>query len=242
MFLGFTGTAWNVDRETAMMPGDVYHMGEYALRYEGSRMCPGNPKCSAVEQSDIEKRMLFADIDVTRAGKSLGRMSPAKFIYSSQPDSPTTEIALRRGFREDLYLVVGTMDPQTKRATFQFHVNPLVSWIWTGLLILMTGAILSLFPELSFAEVGAWGYLRAAAGVAAGTAFALWIAMAPSMAYASQRSPRGPPDVALSAQSGRAQRKLPLPDFGGAALLGVAAGVLLIRVRRQPTDDARRAR
>ncbi|HEY2408918.1 MAG TPA: cytochrome c-type biogenesis CcmF C-terminal domain-containing protein [Polyangiaceae bacterium] len=239
MFLGFTGTAWNIDRETAMMPGDVYRIGSYELHYLGSRMCPGNPRCSAVEQADIEKRMLFADLDVTRAHAPLTRLSPAKFIYHSQPDSPTTEVAMRRSLHEDLYAVVGTIDPQSKRATFQFHVNPLVSWIWVGLLILITGAGISLFPELSFAEAGAWSYLRAGAGVAAGAGFALWVAMAPSMAYAQERAPRA---TSVSINEPRSQRRLPLGDFGGALLLGAAAGGLVVATRRRGGDDDRRNR
>jgi cytochrome c-type biogenesis protein CcmF len=240
MFLGFTGTAWNIDRETAMMPGDHYKIGQYDLTYLGSRMCPGNPKCSAVEQADIEKRMLFADIDVVRAGKRLGRVSPAKFFYQSQPDGPTTEVSMIRSLHEDLYTVVGTIDPQSKRATFQFHVNPLVSWIWMGLLILIAGTVTSLFPELSFGEVGAWAYVRAGAGVAAGTAFAVWIAMAPSMAYAHERPA---PQVAGQAQIAQASttRRLPTSGLGTAGLVGLALGAVVsfARLRRDNAKSSR---
>jgi cytochrome c-type biogenesis protein CcmF len=239
MFVGFTGTAWNIDRETAMMPGDHYRIGQYDLTYLGSRMCPGNPKCSAEEQSDIEKRMLFADIDVARAGKHLGRVHPAKFFYQSQPDGPTTEVSMMRSLHEDLYTVVGQIDPQSKRATFQFHVNPLVSWIWIGLLVLMTGTITSLFPELSFGEVGAWSYVRAAAGVATGTAFAIWIAMAPSMGYARDR----PVNAAHGAQlAGIADvslgRKLPTSRFGMAGFVGLALGSV-VSIARRRRDNAK---
>jgi cytochrome c-type biogenesis protein CcmF len=239
MFVGFTGTAWNIDRETAMMPGDHYRIGQYDLTYLGSRMCPGNPKCSAEEQSDIEKRMLFADIDVARAGKHLGRVHPAKFFYQSQPDGPTTEVSMMRSLHEDLYTVVGQIDPQSKRATFQFHVNPLVSWIWIGLLVLMTGTITSLFPELSFGEVGAWSYVRAAAGVATGTAFAIWIAMAPSMGYARDR----PVNAAHGAQlAGIADvslgRQLPTSRFGMAGFVGLALGSV-VSIARRRRDNAK---
>jgi cytochrome c-type biogenesis protein CcmF len=240
MFVGFTGTAWNIDRETAMMPGDHYQIGQFDLKYLGSRMCPGNPKCSAVEQADIEKRMLFADLEVTRAGKPWGHVSPAKFFYQSQPDGPTTEVGLMRSLHEDLYTVVGTMDPQTKRATFQFHVNPLVSWIWVGLLILISGTVTSLFPELSFGEVGAWSYVRAGAGVAAGTAFSLWIAMAPSMAYAQVRpAPRTMQRTALA--HAEPSRRLPTLGLGTAGFLGLGLGTL-VSFRRRRQDSAKSSR
>jgi len=239
MFIGFTGTAWNIDRETAMMPGDHTHIGEYDLHYLGSRMCPGNPKCSSAEQADIEKRMLFADIEVTRAGKPLGFVHPAKFFYHSQPDGPTTEVSMIRSMHEDLYTVVGTIDPQSKRATFQFHVNPLVSWIWFGLLILISGCVTSLFPELSFGEAGAWSYVRATAGVATGTAFALWMAMAPGSAYSHERPARAARGTDVA--SFRGLRELPTGGLGTAGFVGLALGSVVSFGRRRK-DDAKSPR
>ena len=147
-----------------MTPGQTYRLGSYDLRYEGSRMCPGNPRCSPEEQADVSKRMIFADLTILKNGNEVGKLSPAKFIYHRQPESPTTEVSMRRSLREDIYTVVGTVDPQSKRATFQFHINPLVSYIWLGLLILIAGTVTSLFPEVSMGEVGAWGSGRQPGG------------------------------------------------------------------------------
>jgi cytochrome c-type biogenesis protein CcmF len=215
MFVGFTGGAWGLDRETAMTPGTKYDLGRYTLTYEGSRMCPGNPKCSPAEQADVNKRMVFADLILTRGGTEITRLSPAKFIYHKQPESPTSEVAMHRGLREDVYTVVGTVDPQSKRATFQFHLNPLVSWIWIGVLILIGGATLSLWPELSFKEIGAWGYVRAGAGVATSIMLAVWLTASPTSAYAASERPR--PTVSTAPP----ERELPLGAFGalGAGLV-----------------------
>ena len=239
MFVGFTGTAWNIDRETAMMPGDTYKIGEYDLKYLGSRMCPGNPKCSPEEQADIEKRMLFADIEVTRSGKPKGFVHPAKFFYHAQPDGPTTEVSMMRSLHEDLYTVVGQIDPQSKRATFQLHVNPLVSWIWMGLLILICGTVTSLFPELSFAEAGAWSYVRATAGVATGVAFAVYMAMAPSMTYSHDRPAAAPQKAQVMAA--RYSRKLPTTGLGAAGFVGLTLGSVVSFARRRK-DGAKSSR
>jgi cytochrome c-type biogenesis protein CcmF len=227
MFLGFTGGAWSIDRETSMMPGQTYGIGDYKLTYEGPRMCPGNPKCSAEEQSDINKRMIFADLAVTRGGDAVGKISPAKFIYHRQPESPTTEIALKRSWNEDLYVVVGTVDATSKRATFQFHVNPLVSFIWFGVGILILGASISLFPELALREAGVLAYARAGFGVASSVIFALWLALSPSTAYAETGTTRSaslvvdkpPPAAPLDP-------RWPLPIALGLGAGLVAAGVL----------------
>ena len=63
----------------------------------------------------------------------------APSVNDSASTETTTEVALMRSFREDLYTIVGTVDPQSKRATFKFHVNPFVSWIWVGLMVLISG-------------------------------------------------------------------------------------------------------
>jgi cytochrome c-type biogenesis protein CcmF len=226
MFVGFTGGAWALDRETAMTPGQSYHLGRYELRYEGSRMCPGNPKCSPEEQADVSKRMIFADLTLLEAGKVVGHLSPAKFIYHRQPESPTTEVSMRRALAEDVYTVVGTVDPQSKRATFQFHLNTLVSWIWLGVMVLVSGTLVSLWPELSFREAGAWSYLRASAGVATSLMLTVWLCVLPTNAYAAPR-PRA--EITLS----HASRPLPTGAFGATAA-GLGLGALVALRRRRP--------
>jgi hypothetical protein len=104
--------------------------------------------------------MLFADFQVGRNGSPVDRVSPAKFVYRRMPDRPTSEVGMLRTLRDDLYLVVGTLASGTERSTFRFYVNPLVSWIWIGLLALITGATISLWPEVNQRRLGAWGAVR----------------------------------------------------------------------------------
>jgi cytochrome c-type biogenesis protein CcmF len=230
MFIGFTGGAWGLDRETAMMPGQTYKLGHYDLRYDGPRMCPGNPRCSPEEQADVSKRMIFADLTLFRNGVELGRLSPAKFIYHRQPDSPTTEVSMRRSLSEDVYTVLGMVDPQSKRATFQLHLNVLVSWIWVGVMVLVSGTLISLWPELSFREVGAWSYLRASAGASAGIStsiiLALWLAMSPTSAYAA--APRPQPPALVS----DVKRPFPVAPLG-ASVAGLGFGAIVAFGRRR---------
>ncbi|UQA61463.1 heme lyase CcmF/NrfE family subunit [Polyangium aurulentum] len=182
MFLGFTGRAWGVDKEISLSPGETTQIEEYALTYQGPRM-----------EVDAEKRMIFADIDVTRHGKPAGRISPAKFIYKTGADQPSTEVAKHITLRNDLYVIVGMVNPQTKIAALQLHVNPLVSFIWIGVGILILGALISMWPDVGFEEAGAFGYVRAAASVAASVVFALLLAGGPTLAYGAPPPPRAPP-------------------------------------------------
>ena len=148
----------------------------YRLEYRGPRMCPGNSNCTPEEQSDTSKRMLFADLDVFSDGKKVARLSPAKFIYQRGEGMTTTEVALLRSFGTDLYVVLGSADPVSKRAQLQVHSNPFVSWIWIGILVLIFGASISLWPEVAFGKLGAWGIVRSTAGVTTSIVFAIMLA------------------------------------------------------------------
>jgi cytochrome c-type biogenesis protein CcmF len=239
MFIGFVGQAWGIDKETSMMPGQTYQIGNFGITYEGPRMCPGSPKCSPEEQADLNKRMIFAELTVRRNGSYVATLDPAKFIYKRQPEAPTTEVSMYRSMREDLYTVVGTVNPQTKRATFQFHVNPLVGWIWVGVLVLIAGCSLSLWPEVRARELGVWAYIRAAGGATAGIALSIYLAMAPGSAYAQQRPDR--PQVAeVSREQPRPARTEGVWAATGVGLgLGVLSVLWLSSRRRRATDGAR---
>jgi cytochrome c-type biogenesis protein CcmF len=153
MYLGFTGRSWGVDKQMSLEPGESFAIESYRIRYLGSRT-----------EVDETKQMLFADLLVTGAdGREIGRPSPAKFVYRKTPDAPTTEVALLRSFRDDLYVVSGAVDAARKGATFHVYVNPLVSFIWLGVLVLILGTAVSLWPEVVVRETLVWERLRVAA-------------------------------------------------------------------------------
>jgi cytochrome c-type biogenesis protein CcmF len=199
-------------------------------------MCPGNPKCSPAEQADVDKRMIFADLEVKRDGEIVALLNPAKFIFKQSPQQPTTEVSLHRSWREDLYTVVGTVSPKTKRATFQFHINPLVGWIWMGVLVLVLGCSVSLWPEVRARELGVWSYVRAASATAATLSLSLWVAMSPGAAFAAER-PSAPQTV--ESVSGGAVVGPSSPAVLVALGLGVTLALVTIglsqRARRRPT-------
>ena len=217
MFIGFAGKAWSIDHQASMAPGETHVIGDYTLTYVSPRM-----------EVDQTKRMAFADVDVARDGKNLGRLSPAKFIYRRSPESPTTEVAMLHSFRDDLYLVVGMISPKTKQATFQFHVNPLVSWIWFGVVVLIFGASVSLWPETSEARLGAWSYVRNFALGATGVMFAVWIAMAPATAHATRARLKPVPRVDFKERGNLASLRPALSAAG----FGLALGGLVVVWRR----------
>lgn len=137
MYLGFTGAAYDIEKEAALRPGQVMEVGPYQLRYDRPRM-----------EVDTSKRMVFTDLTVLQDGEVLGRVSPAKFIYRTHPEMPTTEVAIRSTLRDDIYVIMSSANPETKLGTFRVIVRPLVAWIWIGGLMFLFGAFVAISPSI----------------------------------------------------------------------------------------------
>lgn len=176
LFLGFCGKSWDIEREASLLPNENVEVGDYRLTYRGARM-----------EVDAEKRMVFADVDVSVGGTDMGSVSPAQFIYT-KAQMPTSEVSMLHRVKDDLYVVVGSVNPTTKRATFRFHVNPLVSWIWLGVIVMIGGATISLWPEVSWRRLGVWGSVRLATSASAGVMLAILVASAPARGTARGHS------------------------------------------------------
>src|SRR5690606_22139030 len=82
MFLGFVGKAWDLEKEASLLPGESIEVGDYELTYKTARM-----------EVDAEKRMVFADLDVSVDGRYLATLSPAQFIFM-KTQSPTSEVSM----------------------------------------------------------------------------------------------------------------------------------------------------
>jgi cytochrome c-type biogenesis protein CcmF len=98
--------------------------------------------------------MVTAHISVKNAdGEVIDQMRPARWYFRKHEEEPTTEVAIRRSFAEDLYIVMPAFELEEQTASVEVHINPLVNWVWFGFGILALGTGIALLPEasLSFA-------------------------------------------------------------------------------------------
>ena len=63
---------------------------------------------------DAQKQMITADVEVSATARRSRGMYPAAGSIAAREDEPTTEVALRRGFAEDLYIVLAGYDVGTQ--------------------------------------------------------------------------------------------------------------------------------
>ncbi len=85
-------------------------------------------------------------ITVYQNGKLIDTLLPERRFYKAKEEA-TTEVALRSGLKEDLYVVLAGFTPSTTKAVIHVYLNPLVSWIWIGGLVFMLGTVVCLIPD-----------------------------------------------------------------------------------------------
>jgi cytochrome c-type biogenesis protein CcmF len=139
-FLGFAGGGFEREDKQPLTPGQEMTVGPYTVRYTGLTI-----------SEDDRKQMVTARVEPFKNGTALSPMFPARWFFFSRADEPTTEVALRRGFAEDLYVVLAEYQVDTQAASIQVKVNPLVNWIWFGIAVMFIGTIIALLPERAFA-------------------------------------------------------------------------------------------
>jgi cytochrome c-type biogenesis protein CcmF len=100
-------------------------------------------------------------------------MYPERRFYKAS-QQPQTVPRIYPSFREDfllvtdVYLVYEGRNEETGRPIIKAHLNPMVPWIWTGLIIMVFGTIIALVPNAAPVRVTAAAPVPEPAHVGAG--------------------------------------------------------------------------
>jgi cytochrome c-type biogenesis protein CcmF len=137
VIIGILGTPFNQDKEKEMSYGDKMTIGPYTLVCE-SYTQDDNPNYSNE----------WAIINVFKGDKQVTTMYPER-RFSKASQQPQTLPRIRSTVKEDLYLTYEGLNETTGRPIIKAHLNPLVMWIWVGVLIMIGGTALGLIPNTS---------------------------------------------------------------------------------------------
>jgi cytochrome c-type biogenesis protein CcmF len=154
IFMGFAGSAYNVDVRQHMVPGDVVEVESpfghsYELTYEGLSISAGRGQRNLAWQ-------WIALVSVKKDGNPVGNLTTEKRQYVTA-DQPMTEVGIRSTPVEDLYIILSAIDnlngalseeASDQGIDLQVLVKPLIGWIWFGTLILAVGSLLALWPSV----------------------------------------------------------------------------------------------
>ena len=137
MFIGIAGGAFNQQHEQEMGFGDSMKLGPYTI------ICQ-----SYSQDSNANYDTDFALLDVFKGGKKTLQLNPEKrFYHASQTSS--TMVALHSTALSDLYVIFEGRNPDSGRPIVKAFLNPLVSWIWIGVLIVVAGTLFALAPSVT---------------------------------------------------------------------------------------------
>jgi cytochrome c-type biogenesis protein CcmF len=120
--------------EFTLAPGDGRAFAGYTLTYERTRTI-----------SQPQRVVRVADVRVSRAGRSLGELTPSMNLYPNSSE-PIGTPSIRYGAFRDLYSTVLGIQDGGRLATFRFFLNPGVTWLWIGGAIMALGGLFALVP------------------------------------------------------------------------------------------------
>jgi cytochrome c-type biogenesis protein CcmF len=135
--IGLCGAAFNKNIESELALHDKLNIGPYTLENVGF-----------TQDSNENYNSEFAQLDVYKGGKKLFQMTPEKRVYLIT-GQPQTMVAIHSTIEWDLYVVYEGTNQDTGQPIIKAFLNPLVGWIWAGLVVLVVGTLIALVPSLS---------------------------------------------------------------------------------------------
>ena len=136
MAVGIVGSGfYQIDNQAALKVGESMNIGPYTLRYDG-----------LAERRRSNHTEVYAKMTLLKDNKPLALLEPKRNIYDKRPEQPISEVALRFGWKEDLYLVLAGWEKGGEIASFKAYINPLMSWLWFGGLVLIFGTLVAMWP------------------------------------------------------------------------------------------------
>lgn len=143
-FAAFAGMAFKTEREATLKPGESVELrSPFGHTYTFTHV--------GISQYEALNRVVSAaTVQVAVDGKPAGLMTSEKRQHVDSFKRPTfepsTEVGIRSGLREDLYIVFAGAVDGTEEAVYRFNLNPLVWWVWFGGFVLAFGGIVTMWP------------------------------------------------------------------------------------------------
>ena len=132
--IGLAGSAFNRNIESEMALDDRILIGPYTLENVG-----------ATQDSNDNYGTEYAQLDVYKNGSKQFQMTPERRVYLAS-GQPQTMVAIHSVPAWDLYVVYEGTNPDTGQPIIKAFLNPLVSWLWAGVLLMILGTLVALTP------------------------------------------------------------------------------------------------
>jgi cytochrome c-type biogenesis protein CcmF len=143
-FVAFAGMAFKREREATLKPGDSLDIrSPFGHAYRFTHL-------GISQYESLNRIVSAATVQVAKNGTPAGIMTSEKRQHVDSFNRPTfepsTEVGIRSNLQEDIYIVFAGAVNGTEEAVYRFNLNPLVSWVWIGGLVLTLGGVLTMWP------------------------------------------------------------------------------------------------
>lgn len=134
LFIGIAGSSYQGEYHVKLNKGGAESSGGYEL------------KLNDIEWRQFkDKEGVIANVKVLENGRELGTLRPALFLHENQP-KPIAEVDLFIKPLKDIYLALGGISQDGESAEFVLTINPLISFVWLGGLVMIIGTVIAILP------------------------------------------------------------------------------------------------
>ena len=143
-FVAFAGMAFKVEREATLRAGESVEVrSAYGHTYRFTHL--------GISQFEaLNRQVSAATVEVAKDGQRVGLITSEKRqhvdSFGRRTFEPSTEVGIRSGLGEDVYVVFAGAVNGTEQAVYRFNLNPLVWWVWAGGAVLVFGGLLTMWP------------------------------------------------------------------------------------------------
>ena len=150
ILIGLIGSAMYVTTQTFYLPYDeendaisqTAELQGYELSFAGS---------SSAYDADALKIVYTVNFDVTKDGRDAGTLSP-EYEVTMVTSQSKLDAGVKHYFLEDLFVVFSgftssTFSSDVSRLVLEVRINPLVSFVWAGLGLMLVGMLTAMFAR-----------------------------------------------------------------------------------------------
>lgn len=128
--------AHKIEREFTLAPGERFSVGRFSLELN---------EFHEEQQANYEAIQAHVTLRALTSETPIEVLVPEMRFYRKNKET-TTEVALRMGQREDVYLVLAGIDETGTKASMKVFVNPFQVWLWYGAIIMVVGGVIVAIP------------------------------------------------------------------------------------------------
>ena len=135
--VGITASmAHKVEEEFELGAGETHSVGRFTFLLE---------KTGFSQSRNYQSLFAVVKVKSRKDKRVVTELYPELRNFAKSKET-TTEVALSKGLREDIYLILVGLSDDGQRAALKIFINPLQSWLWIGVAIMLFGTVIVAFP------------------------------------------------------------------------------------------------